>query len=306
MLERLGVTVPQAAMTVKNVAAVIVTATLPAFAREGSRIDCMVSSLGNASNLQGGTLLLTPLQGADGKVYAVAQGAVSVGGFEAGTAEGAAGGMSVQKNHPTVGRIPEGALIEEEVPMEFAYQGMLRITLRQPDFTTCDRLVQAIDRELSVAGSASARDAATVRVQIPVEYQDNLIGLIAKLEKIEITPDAQAVIVINERTGTIVAGEHVRISTVAVSHGNLSIEVKSRYKISQPLPFSRTGTTSTVEETETSVEEEKARLMMVNEGVNIGEVAAALNSLGVTPRDMISIFQAIREAGALQAELKIM
>ncbi len=309
MLQKFGITVPKSEITVKNVAAVVVTAELPPFIREGSRIDVTVSSLGNASNLQGGMLLMTPLQGPDGNVYAVAQGAVSIGGFNAGTDEGTAGGMSVQKNHPTVGRVPNGALIEREVAMDFVSGNMVRVVLAKPDFTTCDRLVKAINNEfLSEGGSApaAAYDAGSVKVSIPPVYADNVIGLIARLEKVEVSPDAVAAIVINERTGTIVAGERVKISTIAVSHGNLSIEIKSRYKISQPLPFSRAGSTSTVSEYETIVEEEKARMLVLTEGVNIGEVANALNALGVTPRDMISIFQAMKEASALQAELRIM
>jgi flagellar P-ring protein FlgI len=306
MLERLGVSVSKSSVSVKNVAAVIVTADIPAFAKEGTRIDCVVSSLGNASNLQGGTLLMTPLQGPDGQVYAVAQGPVSVGGFDAGSEAGAAGGMNVQKNFPTVGRVPLGASIEKEIPTDFVIEDALRIVLAQPDFTTCDRVAKAINEALGAKDCALAQDAAVVKVSVPEEYKDHIIKLVAVLENVRVQPDAVARVVINERTGTIVAGSHVRISTVAVAHGNLSIEVKSRYKISQPNPLSRTGTTSTVAETEATVEEENARLLIVNDGVDIAEVANALNSLGVTPRDMISIFQAIKESGALQAELKIM
>lgn len=302
MLERLGVTVSKSQISMKNVAAVIVTAKLPPFVREGSRIDCVVSSLGDATSLQGGTLLMTPLQGADGRIYAVAQGTVSIGGFNVG---GAAGGMTVQKNHPTVGRIPGGALIEKEVPTDFIKQDILKISLARADFTTCDRIVKAINHRLG-REYAWAEDAGMLKVGVPEEYRNNIIGFIAQIEKIEVVPDTIARVVINERTGTIVAGEQVKISRVAVSHGNISIEIKSRYKISQPLPFSETGTTAVVPETETVVEEETARVIVMPEGVNISEVANALNVLGVTPRDMISIFQAIKEAGALQAELVIM
>ena len=306
MLERLGVSVSKASMSVKNVAAVIVTADIPAFAKEGTRIDCVVSSLGNASNLQGGTLLMTPLQGPDGKVYAVAQGPISVGGFDAGSEAGAAGGMNIMKNFPTVGRVPYGASIEKEIPTDFVVDDALRIVISQPDFTTCERVAQAINDALGKKDYARSQDAAVVKVMVPEEFKDNIIKLVSVLENVRVEPDTVARVVINERTGTIVAGSHVRISTVAVAHGNLSIEVKSRYKISQPNPLSRTGTTSTVSETEATVEEENARLLIVNDGVDIAEVANALNSLGVTPRDMISIFQAIKESGALQAELKIM
>jgi flagellar P-ring protein precursor FlgI len=306
MLERMGITVSKSSVSVKNVAAVIVTADIPSFAKEGTRIDCVVSSLGNASDLQGGTLLMTPLQGPDGQVYAVAQGPVSVGGFDAGSEAGASGGMNIKKNFPTVGRVPYGASIEKEIPTDFVIEDALSIVLTQPDFTTCDRVARAINDALGKKDSAIAQDAAVVKVMIPEEYRDNVIKLVAILENVKVLPDMVARVVINERTGTIVAGSHVRISTVAVAHGNLSIEVKSRYKISQPNPLSRTGTTSTVSETEATVEEENARLLIVNDGVDIAEVANALNSLGVTPRDMISIFQAIKESGALQAELRIM
>lgn len=305
MLQRLGISVSKESMTVKNVAAVMVTAELPPFAKEGAKIDCSVSSLGNASSLEGGTLLMTPLQGPDGKVYAVAQGGVSIGGFNAGSAEGAEGGMTVQKNHPTVGRIPDGALIEQDLAGESLNGQTLRIMLRKADFTTCERVIAAINDDLQGA-YAAADDAGTVTVTVPEGLRADPIGFIARIERVSVVPDAPAAIVINERTGTIVAGENVRISTVAVSHGNLSIQIKSRYKVSQPSPFSHTGTTATVAETETTVDEEKARLMVLTEGANIGEVATALNALGVTPRDMISIFQAIKEAGALQAELRIM
>lgn len=305
MLQKLGVNVNKDSMTVKNVAAVIVTLDLPPFIKEGTRLDCVVSSLGNASSLQGGTLLMTPLQGPDEKVYAVAQGPISVGGFSAGSEAGAAGGMNVQKNFSTVGRIPQGVLIEREVPMEFVNDNKMSIILSRADFTTCDRVVNSINLLLGNADSAFARDASTIDVTIPEEFQNNVIGLIAKLETIEVNPDNVAIVVINERTGTIVAGKNVKISTVAVAHGNLSIEVKSRYKISQPEPFSKTGTTVSVPEEETTVQEENAKLMVINEGVDIAQVASALNVLGVTPRDMIAIFQAMKEAGAFQAELRI-
>ncbi|MCM8813043.1 MAG: flagellar basal body P-ring protein FlgI [Candidatus Omnitrophica bacterium] len=304
MLDKMGISISKNELSVKNVAAVMVTATLPPFIREGSRIDCTISSLGNATSLQGGMLLMTPLAGADGAVYAVAQGPVSLGGFVAGT--GGPGGNTVQRNHTTVARIPQGALIEREVPMRFIQDNMLQISLKNADFTTCDRIVGAISEKFEGQVSAQAVDAGSLTVAIPEQYRDNVIGLIAQLERVEITPDAAARIVMNERTGTIVAGEHVRISTVAISHGNLSIEIKSRYQISQPPPFARAGETVAAEQVETGVEEQQARLMVMPQSVNIGDVANALNAMGVTPRDMIAIFQAMREAGALQAELIIM
>ena len=303
MLENMGITVSKDEISVSNVAAVVVTANLPPFVQPGNKIDVTVSSIGNASDLQGGTLLMTPLKAANGNVYAVAQGALSIGGFNAGAAGG--GAASIQKNHPTVARIPGGALIEREVPTTYIHNNKLRILLRSPDFTTVDRIRKVINENLR-ADSARAVDAGTVEITVPEEYQENVISFISQLEALTVEPDSIAKIVINERTGTIVAGEKVRISTIAVSHGNLSIEIKAQYIVSQPTAFSTTGNTTVVPDTQAYVEEEESRLMVIKEGVDIGEVAAALNALGVTPRDMISIFQAMKEAGALQAELVLM
>lgn len=303
MLENMGVTVSKDDISVSNVAAVVVTANLPPFIQPGNRIDVTVSSLGNATDLQGGTLLMTPLMAANGNVYAVAQGALSIGGFNTGTAGG--GGASVQKNHPTVGRIPDGALIEREVPTRFVKENALKIVLRRPDFTTSSRVVKSINKYLN-ADKAFALDAGTIKVFIPEGKRDRIIGFIAELESVAVEPDSVARIVINERTGTIVAGQHVKISTIAVSHGNLSIEIKSRYNVSQPPSFAESGSTVVTSETQTYIEEEESRMIVLDAGVNIGDVASALNALGVTPRDMISIFQAMKEAGALQAELVIM
>ena len=303
MFERLGITVSENEISSSNVASVMVTATLPPFAGTGTRIDVIVSSVGDAGDLQGGTLLMTPLAGADGKVYAVAQGPVSIGGFNAGAA--GPGGSTIQKNHPTAGRIPDGALIEREVPSYFIKDNTLTVALRHPDFTTSSRVVAALNESLE-PGLAAARDAGTVKVLIPETWKENVIGFISRLESVTVIPDAVARVVINERTGTVVAGEHVKISTVAVSHGNLSIEIKSQYQISQPTSFSEQGMTVALPEAQTYVQEEESRMIVLQEGVNIGEVAGALNALGVTPRDMISIFQAMKEAGALQAELVIM
>ena len=303
MLENMGITISKDEISVSNVAAVIVTANLPPFIQPGNRIDVTVSSVGNASDLQGGTLLMTPLKAANGQVYAVAQGAVSIGGFNAGSAGG--GSASIQKNHPTVGRIPGGALIEREIPTTYIRDNALQIILRQPDFTTASRVSTAINNYLN-SPQAEALNAGIIKVNLPNKYKDQTINFIAELEKIAVQPDAVAKIVINERTGTIVAGQNVKISTIAVSHGNLSIEIKSHYLVSQPAAFSQLGSTVVVPETQSYVEEEESRLMVINEGVDIGEVASALNALGVTPRDMISIFQTMKEAGALQAELVIM
>ena len=299
MLERMGVAVSSSDVKVKNVAAVVVTTNLPSFAKAGSRIDVLVSSLGDATSLQGGTLLLTPLRASDGKIYAVAQGPISVGGF---SAEGAAGG-GVQKNHPTVGRAIDGALVEREVPSHFNRKGNLTITLHNPDFTTVSRLAQAINMTLG-EDLTDSLDARTVSVRIPDRFKGRVVELMASIERLEIVPDILAKVVVDERTGTVVMGENVRISSIAVSHGNLSIEIKESQHVSQPLPFSG-GETAIVPESDVSVTEEKAKLVMIPSGVTIGEVVRALNAIGVSPRDLIAIFQAAKAAGALQAVLKI-
>ena len=301
MLQRLGIAVPIDRLDGKNVAAVMVTAKLPAFAKSGTTLDVTVSSLGDASTLQGGTLLLTPLQGPDGRVYAVAQGALSVGGFAASGATGS----SVQKNHPTVGRIPNGAIVEREVAMALDSKSVT-LTLQQPDATTAVRLAAAINAA-GIGELARAVDPSTVFVNVPVEMQPRLMEFIAQIETLTLTVDAPARVVINERTGTIIMGSQLRISTVAISHGNLTIQVKEERDVSQPAPFApRSARTVVVPKTDVNVKEEKGKLVVVPEGVSIGDVVQALNAIGVTPRDLISILQAVRQAGALLAELEIM
>lgn len=299
MLQRMGIQVPRDRVGVRNVAAVVVTAKLPPFAKGGASVDVLVSSLGDASSLQGGTLLLTPLQAADGKVYAVAQGPVSIGGFNI---EAGGTGDKVQKNHPTSGRVPNGATIEREVPTTVVQNQTLAIALNRPDFTTARRLAEAIERSLG-PGRAQAEDAATIRVA--VEPGQDLVGLIARLEHVRLTPDRVAKVVINERTGTIIMGSDVRISTVAIAHANLSVQIKAEMQVSQPAPLSR-GQTTVVPKSEVSVHEEKSKLSLVEEGASIGDLVQALNALGVTGRDLIAILQAIKQAGALQAELEIL
>ena len=299
LLERLGVHVARDKIKVKNIAAVAVTALLPPFARAGSRIDVLVSSLGDAKSLQGGTLILTPLKGVDSRVYALAQGPVTVGGFTAG---GAAGG-GVTKNHPTVGRIASGAIVELEVPFELAPREEIILALHDPDFTTAQRIVAAINRHLRGA-FAVPRDPGTIVIKVPPQHRQQPVPFMAALEVLEVTPDAVAKVVIDERNGTVVMGANVRLSTVAIAHGNLMIQVKERLQVSQPLPFSQ-GVTTPVPDTSVTVEEGGRRLMVVPEGVSIGQVVQALNAIGVSPRDLISILQAIKAAGALQAELEI-
>jgi flagellar P-ring protein precursor FlgI len=300
MLRALGITVDPADIKVRNVAAVMVTATLPPFARAGSRVDVLVSSLGDAKSLQGGTLLLTPLRAPNGDIYAVAQGPVSVGGF---AASGKAGG-GVQKNHPTVGHIASGALVEREVPSHFDSKERIRLSLHAPDFTTSFRLVQTINHQLGEV-VAHAVDSGTVEVRVPLDYRNNLVEFVSMLENMEVTPDSVARVVLDERTGTVVIGENVRISTVAIAHGNLSIEIKETQQVSQPAPFSQ-GQTVVTPNSDVRVQEEEGKLLLLPQAVTIRDLVRALNSIGATPRDLIAIFQAIKAAGALQAQLEIM
>ncbi|PID73649.1 MAG: flagellar biosynthesis protein FlgA [Desulfobacterales bacterium] len=299
MLEKMGMTTNPADIKVGNVAAVVATAALPAFGRSGSRIDVVVSSIGDAKSLQGGTLVLTPLKGVDGKVYAVAQGGVSTGGFFLG---GSA--ASVQKNYPTVGRIPRGAVIEREIPSRFSEKTELDLVLHRPDFTTALQVVDAVNTML-MTRAAEAPDPGTVRIRIPPAFSGDVVRFVTLIESLSVSPDTAARVVINERTGTVVMGEQVRISTVAVAHGNLSIQINESAAVSQPAPLSETGNTVIVPDTAFAVSEEERQLMILPSGVTIGDVVRALNSLGVSPRDLIAIFQAIRAAGALQAELEI-
>jgi flagellar P-ring protein FlgI len=298
MLEKMGVTIDRRAIQVKNVAAVMVTANLPPFARSGNRIDALVSSIGDAKNLQGGTLMMTPLKGIDGKIYAVAQGPVNTGGFGVG---GAA--SSVVKNFPTVGRVLSGAIIEREVANDFGQRSTLRFSLHNPDINTAARVVEAINSRFSEP-LARAKDPGTIEVRVPDGYKGNTVPLLASLGELEVEPDNDAKVVINERTGTVVMGEQVRISTIAIAHGNLSIIVREGVNTSQPRPFSD-GQTVVSPSTQLDVQEDANQLAVIPKGVSIGEVVNALNALGVTPRDLIAIFQAIKAAGALQADLEV-
>ena len=300
MMERMGIEVDKKKIKLDNVAGVMVTATLPPFAKVGTRIDVVVSSMGNATDLQGGTLLLTPLNAPDGHVYAVAQGPISTGGFTAG---GDAGG-GVQKNHPTVAYIPGGAIVEKNIQLNLLEDEAISLNLNSPDFTSCLRLTRVINKGLG-RELAQPIDGGTVMVKVPPPYQANLVEFISLVENMEVAPDNIARVVLNERTGTVIMGENVRISTLAVSHGNLSIIVKENYDVSQPLPFSERGRTEVTLDTEVEVIEEDSRLIVVPEGVNLREVVNGLNAIGVSPRDLISIFQVIRASGALQAELVI-
>jgi flagellar P-ring protein precursor FlgI len=299
MIERLGVTVNPDEVKVDNVAAVIVTAELPPFAKSGATIDVLVSSIGDADSLAGGSLLMTPLKGPDGQIYAVAQGPLAVGSL-------AFGGKAakVQKNHPTVGRIPGGALVEREVGFQFAPGDTLRYQLSDPDFTTVSRISTVINGHFKES-LATPVDSGSLKIEIPEAYRSRAIEFIATLEGLAVQPDSIARIVVNEKTGTIVMGEGVRLATVAVSHGNLNLVITESAEVSQPMPFSE-GETVVVPETEIEVTEDGGQLVVLQMGVSIGDVAQALNAIGATPRDLIAIFQAIKASGALHAELVVL
>jgi len=299
VLRRQGLSVDPADVEGPNVASVIVRAELPPFARRGQRIDVEVSAIGDATSLQGGTLLITPLRGADGQVYAVAHGPVVTGGFAA-----AGQASSVSKNHTTVGRIPDGANVEREEPATFVQNGTVTLNLKNPDFSTAEDIRAAVDAVFPAA--AETVDAGTVRIQVPQGLsRSRVAALVDRVGLLEVNVDAPALVVINERTGTIIVGENVGISTVAISHGNLSIVTQEKDYISQPLPFSRAGTSERTHRTDITAIEEEGPLSVVDRQVSVQELARALNAMGLTPRDLISIFQALKQAGALQAELKV-
>ncbi len=301
MLERLGVNARDDSLKTDNVAAVMVTATLPPFAKQGTRIDLSLSAIGDADSLLGGTLLVTPLVGADGEVYAVAQGPVAVGGVSAGGA-----GAEISKGVPTNGRIASGAIIEREIAFDLQGLDTLRISLRNPDFTTARRIAQAIN---SFAGGpiAQSRDSATVSLVVPDNYRGRMVALITDIEQLRVIPDISAKVVIDEQTGIIVMGENVRISTVAIAQGNLTIRITETPQVSQPLPFSEEGDTVTVPRTQIEIDEDDdKRLSVLSNSVTLQELVDGLNALGIGPRDMISILQAIKAAGALQAEIELL
>ncbi|TCT06470.1 flagellar P-ring protein precursor FlgI [Tepidamorphus gemmatus] len=303
MLERLGMNTRDAALRTKNVAAVMVTANLPAFATQGTRIDVTVSSLGDATNLQGGTLLVTPLLAADGEVYAVAQGPVAVAGFSAiGDA------ASITRGVPTSGRIANGALIEREIAFSLAQLPHLRLALRNPDLTTASRIANAINDFLG-PGTAAATDPATVRLLVggSGKYGGDVISLLTDIEQLRVDPDQTAKVVIDEQSGIIVMGQDVRVSTVAVAQGNLTVTISETPEVSQPQPFSETGRTEVVPRTQILVDDQSGnRLAIVEGGVSLQQLVDGLNALGIGPRDLISILQAIKTAGALQAEIEVM
>ena len=297
MLERMGISVPATSLRVANMAAVIVTATLPPFAQTGTRIDVTAASAGDASNLQGGLLLLTPMKGPDGQVYAVAQGPVVTGGFSAGK-----GGNSQTVNHPTVGRIASGALIERIAP-SIALTSALKLQLHQADFTTAARVAEAVNQRFGKA-VAHADNSALVSIQAPASYSNRPIEFMAEVEALSLETDRVAKVIVNERTGTIVMGKEVRIAPVAILHGNLSVEIQTNVTVSQPAALS-SGQTTVVPQVSVAAKEERARNVVLKDGATVEELARALMSIGSTPRDIIAILQALRAAGALEAELEV-
>lgn len=326
MLNKMGINlvIDPIQLLTRNIASVMVTAKLPPFAKPGMGVDAVVSSMANAKSLQGGTLLLTPLKAPNQQVYAVAQGAVSIGGFLGG-----ATGSTVQKNHQAAGMVPGGAIVEKEVAVDVENWDTVSILLRQPDFTTSLRVADAIDKVYG-DGTAAAANAGLVKVSVPAAFQGKIVSYMAALESLDVTIDVPAKVVVNERTGTVVLGEHVRLSTVAIAHGNLTISVKTTQNVSQPpapvvglnvappvlapTPGAQGapvvgvpgGQSVVTQDVQTDVKEEKTRLLVVEETVTLGEVVKALNAVGVTPRDLVAILSALKAAGALHADMQIM
>ncbi len=301
MLNRMGIKTTDSAVDSDNVAAVMVTAVLPPFARQGSRIDVTVSALGDSESLLGGTLLVTPLLGADGEVYAVGQGQLAVGGFTAG-----GDAETVTKGVPTSARIANGAIIERELTFDMSSMNEITLTLRNPDFTTGRRIAQAVNAFLGSA-EATALDLSTVRLNVPEGYVNGAVGLLTDIEQLRVEPDQMAKVIIDEQSGIIVMGENARINTIAIAQGSLTIRITEAEQVSQPSPFAEVGTTTTVDRTDIDVEQgDDRQLTVVNGGVTLQELVNGLNALGIGPRDMITILQAIKASGALQADIEVM
>jgi flagellar P-ring protein precursor FlgI len=299
LLQQMGISVPPTAVTVRNTAAVMVTATLPGFAQEGIHIDATAAAIGDASNLQGGLLLLTSLKGIDGQTYAVVQGAVVTGGFVAGKSSN-----SQTVNHPTVGRVPGGAIVERPAP-SVAPTGRLKLQLRQPDFTTAVRVSEIVNKKFAGATPvAQPENSALVTVNVPPEFATRVTEFVAGIEALEVEVDRPARVIINERTGTIVMGKQVRVSPVAIMHGNLTVEIQTILQVTQPQPFAQ-GQSEVVPQTTTTSGEEKARNLVLKEGATVEQLVQALSSIGSTPRDIIAILQSLRAAGALEADLEV-
>jgi len=298
ILERSGIAISPDRVRVRNIAAVMVTANLPPFVRQGGRIDVTVSSVGDAQSLQGGVLIMTPLKAANGETYATAQGNLILGGFSAGGR-----GNNVQVNHPTAGRISNGGLVEREVHVDLTGKSRLNLVLHSNDFTTASRAVQAINQAAGM-GVASALDGRTIAVNVPQSYGERIVEFMALVENATIEVDARAKVVLNEKTGTVVMGKEVKISQVSVIHGSLSLQVGTIFNVSQPEPFSA-GRTTVVPERTVNAQEEKGRALTLKEGATVEEIVRALNTVGATPRDVIAILQAIKAEGALQADIEV-
>ncbi len=299
MLQRMGVTVNPASITVKNTAAVMVTGSLPPFAQPGLKIDVTASSIGDANNLQGGLLVLTSLKGADGQVYAIAQGSIVTGGFVAGR-----GGAVQTLNHPTAGRIPEGASVERAAPSP-DLSSRLKLQLRDMDFTTASRIATALNQKFApYSPIARADNGRTISVSIPTEWANRMADFVSSLENVRVESDRPSRVVINERTGTIVLGKLVHVAPVAIMHGNLSVEVQTTLQVSQPGPLSQ-GTTQVVPQDKVAATEERARNVMLKEGATVEDLVRALNAVRTTPRDIIAILQSLRAAGALDCEVEV-
>ncbi len=322
MLSRQGLAMRDKDLKSNNIAAVMITAVLPPFAKTGAKLDVMVSSVGDAKSLLGGTLLMTPLRGADNEIYAVAQGAVVIGGFVAGA--NSASGSAVGKNHTTVGYITNGALIEKELRYDFEKTRQLAVNLYQPDFTTLNRLASTVSSRI---GDVDVKlvDSGSALITVKNSYKGSIVSLLSAIENLDVSIDTAAVVVLNEKTGTVVMGENVRISTIAVAHGNLSFQIREESNVSQPLPFAPRGVpgqgptdaghgvtmgsggqTVVTPSTQINVAEEKRALVVMPRGVTIQDVVRGLNAMGVTPRDLMQILQTIKAAGSLQADLKVM
>jgi flagellar P-ring protein FlgI len=296
LLERMGLTVSPTAIQVKNTAAVMVTSTLPPFSQPGARIDTTVSAIGDSPSLQGGILLMTGLKGPDGQVYAVAQGPLVLGGFVAG-----GGGNSKTVNHPTVGRMPNGAIVERGVPA-VAFGDQLHLQLQQADFATAARIASAVNKQFE--GAAHAENSALVTVHVPESWRKQPTEFIAEIERLTIEPDSTARIVVNERTGTIIMGKQVHIAPVAIMQGNLTVEIQTTQEVSQPNALS-TGTTKQVAQVNVGVTQDTAKNLVLKNGATVEELVQALTSIGSSPRDIISILQNLKTAGALEAELEV-
>ena len=300
LLQQMGVTVPPAFILVRNTAAAMVTATLPPFAQPGSRIDVTVAAIGDAASLQGGLLLMTSLRGIDGQVFSVAQGPVVTGGFSAG-----ASGTNQTVNHPTVGRIPNGSIVERAAP-SVNPTNQVKLQLHHADYTTAARIAEVVNRRFSVnaAALAHADNSGLVTIAVPASFASHTTEFIAELERLPVQTDRPGRVVINERTGTIVMGKEVHVAPVAIMHGNLSVEIQTSFNVSQPAPFSQ-GSTEIVPQVGVGVKEEKARNVVLKEGATVEELVRALTSIGSTPRDIIAILQSLRSAGALESEIEV-